>query len=333
MRIRSQGRRGFTLIELLVVIVVIGLLIALLLPAVQAVREAARRATCSNNLKQIGLALHNYHETQKSFPPGTIWNQVVINWVEATHRTNWGIALLPYIEQRSLYDRYDQRQDCTTPANAPVVQQYVLTYACPSDLNAARGTGVPGWGYAYTVKREFHFGSYRGMAGRTAPQYYNVPDHGVWNHYMGWTNLPMNWKGVFHVIVPGWFGQCESFDSIRDGASNTIAIGERHRPQDDATWAAYSWGTYWAYGSGNLNSNAFDHPMSLDAMPNQKCMAPPPNGAPSGKMCLWGWSSYHPTGLNWLICDGSVHFLAKNIDMNVLGDLSTVAGAEPTQSP
>jgi len=272
------------------------------------------------------VALHNYHETQQSFPPGTIWNQVVVNWVVATHRTNWGIALLPYVEQRGLYDKYDQRQDCTAPVNAFVVQQYVPVYACPSDLDGARGIGVPYWGYNSVVKREFHFGSYRGMAGRTAPQYYNVPDHGLWTHYMGWTNLPMNWRGVFHVIVPRWFPQCESFTTLRDGTSNTIAIGERHGAQDDGSWSGYSSATYWAYGSGNLNSNAFDHRISLHTMPDQKCFTT----APSGKMCRWGWAAYHPGGLNWLICDGSVRFLARSIDMNALGDLSTVAGGEPT---
>jgi len=111
---RSKQRRAFTLVELLVVIAIIGILVALLLPAVQAAREAARRAQCSNNLKQMGLAAHNYHDTFRSFPPGAITDGPCCS---AKSRVNWAIALLPYMEQTSLYDEYDHDANNEDPTN------------------------------------------------------------------------------------------------------------------------------------------------------------------------------------------------------------------------
>lgn len=324
---RRSSPHGFTLVELLVVIAIIGILIALLLPAVQAAREAARRVHCSNNLKQIGLAMHGYHDVHKTFPPGTIWNRSVYHWVDASHRTNWGIALLPYLEQQNLYDKYDQEADNTALVNAPVVTSYVGVYACPSDLFGPGDVGRPSWGIAYRRGRYFHYGSYRGMGGRTDIQYFSASDRGVWNFYRGPENLPDSWKGVYHIVTPR-LRQCEGFRSILDGTSSTIAIGERHRPDDeDVLWHNFS--TYWAYGSGNLISNAFPYSDSLESSPYWDCVS----RAVHDKMCRWGWASYHPNGMNWLMCDGAVRHLSTNMDMNVLCELSTIAGGEPGQLP
>jgi len=108
------GAGGFTLVELLVVIAIIGILIALLLPAVQAAREAARRAQCQNNLKQIALALHNYHQAVGSFPPGKITEG---RCCDRPSMITWTISILPYLEQQALYDRYDQTKFNEDPAN------------------------------------------------------------------------------------------------------------------------------------------------------------------------------------------------------------------------
>ena len=325
--IAARRRAAFTIVELLVGITVIGILIALLLPAVQAAREAARRMHCANNLKQIGLAMHGYHDVQKTFPPGTIWNRSVVNWVAASHRTNWGIALLPYLEQQPLYDQYDSEADVTALVNATVVSTAVSVYACPSDIFDTGEVAVPRWGLAENRDREFHYGSYRGMAGRSDAHYFNVSSRGVWNHYMGWENLPPHWKGVYHVICPG-LARCESFQTIQDGASNTIAIGERHRPKDvDQDPRNYS--TFWAYGTGHLNSNAYPFSDCLHTSPFWTCMA----RAPHGKICVWGWSSYHPSVINWLMCDGAVRPLSTNMDMELFCELSTIAGSEPGQLP
>src|SRR4051812_28529516 len=127
----SPLRRGFTLVELLVVIAIIGVLVALLLPAVQAAREAARRMQCQNNLKQMGLGLHSFHDSYNRFPPCGERN--------TTNRWGWQVAILPYIEQNNLYQQLGS-PDINTTASMPfpattILQSKINTYRCPSDLN------------------------------------------------------------------------------------------------------------------------------------------------------------------------------------------------------
>src|SRR5712692_5756144 len=149
MRIQNpRSRTAFTLIELLVVIAIIAVLIGLLLPAVQKVREAANRMSCLNNLKQMALALHGYHDNYSSFPPGThhLCPYTGSQWGGEPALTTWGIELLPYIEQASLYQRYDKSWASTvkcnitavglyqgSPQNLAVLSTSVKTYLCPSD--------------------------------------------------------------------------------------------------------------------------------------------------------------------------------------------------------
>ncbi len=142
MSIRRFPKRGFTLIELLVVIAIIAVLIGLLLPAVQKVREAAARATCSNNLKQIGLASHNFYSANEFFPPNQ--RQVAAGGI----RIRWATYLLPYIEQDPLFRLYDQTQNWSTSANvANVTSKPIKMYQCPSTPNAARQDGSPENGF------------------------------------------------------------------------------------------------------------------------------------------------------------------------------------------
>src|SRR5579871_2149683 len=146
----QNRRNGFTLIELLVVIAIIAVLMALLLPAVQQARESARRSQCTNNLKQIGLALHNYHEVHNSFPPSYLtYSNAVMGFPGADSNTapygdtgpGWAALaiLLPYMEQSNLYNSINQDVPCWDPTNARVAQTQIATYLCPSALN---GTGL-----------------------------------------------------------------------------------------------------------------------------------------------------------------------------------------------
>src|SRR5687768_6007213 len=129
----TSRQRGFTLVELLVVIAIIGVLVALLLPAVQAAREAARRTQCSNNLKQIGLAMHNYHDTHKQFPPAYVADS------NGTPMHSWRVLILPYIEANHIYDRYDQTQPWDSATNRQLLSEMPQTYRCLSSGPEAGG--------------------------------------------------------------------------------------------------------------------------------------------------------------------------------------------------
>ena len=128
--IEMKSRLGLTLAELLVVIAIIGILVALLLPAVQAAREAARRSQCGNNLKQIGIAMHNYHDSYKCFPPSMIADD------NGRPLHGWRTALLPYVEQQLLYDQYDCNVAWDAPENRMLLQTPLTTYRCPSEAAA-----------------------------------------------------------------------------------------------------------------------------------------------------------------------------------------------------
>ncbi len=149
-----DARSGFTLVELLVVIAIIGILIALLLPAVQAAREAARRSQCTNNLKQLGLALHNYHDANTKLPPG--WLQKYVGTALSSTGWGWGSFVLPFVEQQSLFDIIQPGQGSLWAATAEVaklaaMQQELKAYRCPSDIQTVTNSGRLINGQALTV--------------------------------------------------------------------------------------------------------------------------------------------------------------------------------------
>ena len=199
MLMRTKGRRrasGFTLVELLVVIAIIGILVALLLPAVQAAREAARRMACGNNLKQLGLALHNYHDTYKTFPPETIWHGNAVGNLTATPRHYTWIALtLPYIEQGPLHSAINfSVPGLNQMINGKALQSYQIpTLLCPS---SPRPDALP-HGFAFT--------SYAGASG--------------WHGYR-YKNFDPNAAGIFSLY------DGTNIRDITDGTSNTIMVGE-----------------------------------------------------------------------------------------------------------
>ena len=210
---RNKSRkRGFTLVELLVVIAIIGILIALLLPAVQAAREAARRSQCSNNLKQIGLGFQNYHDTFKVFPPGSmnspdnLGGEAIAAWV----------LILPFIEQTSLHDLWDFNYGHLDSPNYDANRGLVDAYFCPSKPRSIKlGPDNPANQYASSA-----YGDYALSAGTG---HINRDD----------TRL---WRGMFHQN-----SNCRMRD-ILDGTSNTIAAGEKCTEWRSIDSPQYRWG-------------------------------------------------------------------------------------------
>lgn len=189
MKSKHLNRPGFTLVELLVVIAIIGILIGMLLPAVQQVREAARRISCANNLKQMALALHNYQSAHKCFPPGVVDNDD--NLQDAMH--SGFVYMLPYIEQTNLYDRYDLSTDWKSAQNLPLASYTIPIFHCASNNSQVeQNGGVTGTSLDYALNK-----------GSLA----YLHDQGLRD-------------GMFDV------NSRTSFASIRDGSSNTLMMGE-----------------------------------------------------------------------------------------------------------
>jgi prepilin-type N-terminal cleavage/methylation domain-containing protein len=298
-------RRAFTLVELLVVIAVIGILVALLLPAVQAAREAARRGQCSSNLRQIGLAMHGYHDRHDCFPPGNINLGTCCN---TPSYTSWPLSLLPYIEQQNLADQY--RWDLTNEnaANEPVCQQYVSVYLCPSDVNPRgleRPESGPGASHLYQP------GSYRGVGGRS-------DGSGWWDNYPQYTSLPMTWRGVLHT-VDGRDLSCESFVTIQDGSSNTLLVGEY------ATRTHLRRRTFWAYSYGSFNKS--DATPFGFALLNDYDRCASVSGPGLLDACKRGFGSSHGV-IQFILADGSVRGISPNLDTTLFCELATIAGGE-----
>ena len=316
-------RRGFTLVELLVVIAIIGMLIALLLPAVQAAREAARRAQCANNLKQIGLALHNYHAACGSFPPGNInrtagmcpgMAEPAVSY--STRFGNWMIAILPYMEQAALFDRYSIDYHNESPENQAVRETSVSTYVCPSDF-APLTPAVPATGPAAQAGAKYMPGSYRAVSGRSDDGQ-NYLDSEMMFSYQA------NSRGVIHTVGV-WGFDTESIANVRDGTSNTLMVGE------STTRSSPARRTFWAYSFAYYTMSGATAQRRTLLGDYDRCVE---NGGPGGEIpCKRGWGGLHPGGLSFALCDGSVRFLSDSIDMALFCDLATIAGGEVAALP
>jgi len=287
---------AFTLVELLVVIAIIGILIALLLPAVQAAREAARRSQCSNNLKQLGLALHNYHDTHKEFPPGTIGRRADGNaWVET--RVPFIRHILPFIEQSGRDELYDDNISWhqQPAANRPQLFGALPTFLCPSDKPREGGL-------------DDHYGNY-GL--NWGPSTFVVP------------NRPRSEEAPFAILYGARFGD------ILDGTSNTLAMMEMlQAPGSDNRGRIWNddAGSYTLMAQTGPNSRAGDgvHYCVDDPEQNLPCTKLP-NHKPDFYMAS---RSRHPGGVQAALCDGSVQFISETIDLNIWRAASTQSGKE-----
>jgi len=297
-------RKAFTLVELLVVIAIIGILIALLLPAVQAAREAARRMSCTNNLKQIGVALHNYHDTHKKLPIGWLsFDSSGQSFFEGNPGWAWSTRILPFLEQQALYDGLiDMDLPVVHAANDEARVTVVSTFMCPSDV----GEDVFELKEAIDEETEGQNTVTR-LAKSNYPGVFGTQDiHGVCEvGETGYNGCQGN--GIFFL------NRSLAFRDITDGLSNTFLVGERWSKWVYSTWTG-------------VVPTGWHAPARVVAVASDEF---PPNSEANVEQQTHNFSSYHPAGANFLLADGHVQMITETIDLEVYNALCTRAGGEP----
>ncbi|MEX0727615.1 MAG: DUF1559 domain-containing protein, partial [Planctomycetaceae bacterium] len=318
-------RRAFTLIELLVVIAIIAVLIALLLPAVQQAREAARRSQCMNNLKQIGLALHNYHDAHQVFPfGGSLGLDVLALDVTGNNGFGWRVFILPYLDQAPLYNQLsvlNPTSAATGNATWQALPQHLAvipTYICPSEISERVSSGSPGWEYSAPTAS---LASYWGSSGAASTYPTTANGCGLCGANVNClcTDISTDWASGWHHASNTKGGGSGMFSlrataigikKVIDGTSNTIFVGEAIRklqPSGTPYPMVFQWMDPWSVIStvNGINAPGFNTGYHLH-----------------------DFSSYHEGGAHFLLVDGSTRFIGENISLWTLTYLGTKSGGE-----
>jgi prepilin-type N-terminal cleavage/methylation domain-containing protein/prepilin-type processing-associated H-X9-DG protein len=313
----SKWRAAFTLSELLAVLAIIGLLFALLMPAIQAARESARMANCKNHLRQIGLALVNYESAHKHLPAGIkIHSDVECLDHLSREGINWMILILPFLEEQKIYSLYDQKYRNEAPQNEDARKSFVSIYNCPND-NRIGQTIVPAQGPVAPPAKanlEYMTGSYRGVSGFSEGIAFLDSNVLIGSRYQN------RHRGVLHAVGVGVETYREERTNRGDGASNTLMVGESYTRNNAGVHTA------WAYSFQFYCLSAVTKQSRAFGVDYEKCVSIFDIGA--SRPCQRGWSAGHPRLLNFAYADGSVHTLSDTIDLDVLACMATIAGGE-----
>ncbi len=339
-RCGRRRNRGFTLVELLVVIAIIGILIGLLLPAVQAAREAARRSQCTNNLKQLGLALQNYHDTHRKFPPAGL-NYGAIGGapyapINNIMNTSGFVLMLPFVEQQALYQRYNMNasacsstysSNLASPAtiagdpmaagNDVVVSTQLAGFLCPSDDGAKTMAGGGAYGITPANTK---------LGARTSYEFSTKPTMEFSGAVNGWKTYYSNNNYMQYRAL---FGQNSdsSLATARDGSSSTAALIETPLTVYNGNGNAWGYRAWVMYGV-----TLFDNLNNFPTMPfcggPVNCWTYGSTAASylPGRVASWGMAgSLHPAGCNAVMADGSVHFIGEATSTMILARLCNMA--------
>jgi prepilin-type N-terminal cleavage/methylation domain-containing protein/prepilin-type processing-associated H-X9-DG protein len=339
---RSRRDGAFTLVELLVVIAIIGVLVALLLPAVQAAREAARRSQCQNNLKQIGLGVLNYESAQRVLPYGNKIGDQGYKGDNTVMYSGWTREIMPYAENNQLKNLYNPKLDVLDPSAQAFRETQVAIYTCPSDFPME--LRAPGGGPARETPPgrniPFMSSSYRGNAGRGN-------GFGTWYLYEmlppAWDQQGAHegWRGPMHVIAPGYVPPVEAtapnkvpmmtlkqepLKALEDGTSRTLLAAESTNiTLERRSYWAYTWGNF-VLGQTTPQDRTlwgdYERCRVLDASDQWA-----PYAGQSARACHSGWYSFHSGGMNGVFCDGSVRFINFDMDLNAFAVMGSIADA------